>query len=98
MALRAGMGWAEFWESSPYATRLILEAWAEAERAVYERVTTGAFHGAYFARFDKLGPRDLEKALGRKPTASKQQTDDEVGRSIFAWLKAAEPADDSARH
>ena len=93
------MGWAEFWESTPYATRVFLEAWGERERAESERVIVGAFHAAYFARFEKLGPRDLEKAMDRKPKPVKQQTDEEIGRAVFAWLKASEaPSDRRAGH
>lgn len=92
------MGWAEFWESTPYATRVYLEAWGERESAAHERVIVGAFHAAYFARFEKLGPKDLEKALGRKPKPTQQQTEEEIGRAVFAWLKASEPNNGTARH
>jgi predicted membrane-bound mannosyltransferase len=92
------MGWAEFWDATPYATRVYLTAWAERERAANERVIVGAFHAAYFTRFEKLGPKDLEKALGRTPKPSKQQTEQDIGRAVFAWLKASEPHDGTARH
>lgn len=84
------MAWAEFWESTPLATRLWLEAWSERERSHNERAIVGAFHAAYFARFEKLGPKDLEKALGRQPKPTPQQTDQQIGAAIFGWLKTAE--------
>jgi hypothetical protein len=93
------MGWAEFWESTPYATGLYLAAWAEQQRANHEALITAAFQSAYFGRMEKLGAKQLEQALGRKPTPTKQQSDDEIGRSVFAWLKAAEaPNDRRAGH
>lgn len=89
-SLRAGIRWDEFWKLTPYATRLIIEAHAENVRLTYETQITGAFHAAYFSRMEKLSSRDLEKALKRKPVATKQQSDDEIMRNVFAWLKSAE--------
>lgn len=92
------MGWAEFWESTPYATRIYLDAWAERERLNFERAVTGAFYTAYFTRFEKLGPKDLEKALGRKPKPARQQTEYEAIANVFAWLKASEASHGAARN
>jgi hypothetical protein len=47
---------------------------------------------------DKLGPDQLDKALGRKPKATAQQTDEQIGAAIFAWLKASEQDNAGARH
>lgn len=92
------MGWAEFWESTPLATRFWIEAWAEREREHSERIITGSFYAAYFARFEKLGPADLEKALGRKPKPARQQTDDEIAAGIFGWLKDTEALNGTRSH
>lgn len=92
------MGWAEFWESTPYATRVFLGAWVEREREAHERTIMGAFHAAYFTRFEKLGPKDLQKALGRKPKPAKQQTDEQIGSAIFGWLKSSEAINGTAGH
>lgn len=89
-AFRAGVAWRDFWGLTPYATRLIIEAHSENLRAAYETQVTGAFHAAYFSRMERLSSRDLEKALKRKPAATRQQTDEEIGRNVFAWLKSAE--------
>lgn len=89
-ALRAGVAWRDFWSLTPYATRLIIEAHSENVRLNFETAITASFHSAYFSRMDRLSSRDLEKALKRKPKQTRQQSDDEIGRGIFDWLKSAE--------
>lgn len=47
---------------------------------------------------DKLGPEQLDKALGRKREPAKPQSDKEIGAAIFDWLKTTEALNGSARH
>jgi hypothetical protein len=49
-----------------------------------------AFHGAYFARMDKLGAKQLEQALGRKAKETPVQSEDELGAAVFGWLRTTE--------
>jgi len=58
----------------------------------------GAFHAAYFARMERLGPADLEKALGRKRKPTASQSDEELGAAIREWLKTSEDLNDRAKH
>lgn len=90
MALRAGIGWAEFWNQTPYATGIIVAAYNDRARDRYELAVVSAFHTAYFSRMDKLGADKLEKALGRSAKPARQQTDHEMVANVFAWLRLQE--------
>lgn len=92
------MGWREFWDSTPYATRIQLEAWADEQRAQRDIVIFGAFQTAYFSRMEKLGSEHLERALGRARKPVAPQTDKQIGAAIFDWLKTSEALNGSARH
>lgn len=89
-ALSVGIGWADFWKLTPYATRRIIRGEIERRRAQSELTITGAFYSAYFGRFKTLGPADLQKALGRKTKPTAQQSDEQIGANIFDWLKTTE--------
>ena len=90
IALRAGVGWAEFWESTPLATRAVLEAWADNQRDTHDRAIIVAFHNAYFSRMDKLGPKQLDQALGRKTKETPTQSETELVAAVFGWLRTTE--------
>lgn len=58
----------------------------------------GAFHAAYFARMEKLGPEDLQRALGRKRKPTASQSEEQLGAAVFEWLKTSEQLNDRSKH
>lgn len=82
----AGMSDAEFWQSTPYLTRIHVECAVERERMAYHRTMFAVWHGAAWGRIKRMPP--LSKALhGFTPKRGrpKRMTPDEMLAQIELW-------------
>lgn len=72
-ALLAGMSEGEFWKSTPFQTRLFIEAAAERERLAYRRAIWAAWHMAAFERSKRMPKLSqvMQQVERKKPTTRK---------------------------
>lgn len=79
---------AEFWRSTPYLTRLFVEAAGERERLAFGREMFGAWHAGAFFRIKRMP--SLEKAMRGLDSKGppKRMTPDEMLKVIEQWNAA----------
>lgn len=82
-ALRAGLTDAQFWVSTPYLTRLKLEAHADNQRDGYRLALWTAWHTAAFARPKRMpGLSGLLRGIDRAGRAPQRMTEAEMVQRI----------------
>lgn len=81
---------AEFWASTPYLTRLVLEAAGERESLANRRELYGAWHAAGFARIKRM-PR-LDRVL-RGNAKPKPMSEDHMLRMAEGFVRKVGGAD-----
>ena len=80
---------AEFWRSTPYLTRLFVEAAAERERRAYGRVMFAAWYAGAFFRVRRMPPlRKVMRPFEGRGAPARRMSPEEMLAIVEGWNAA----------
>ena len=92
--LRAGGGWAEFWNRTAFETQLIVKAHFERQYDAHDLAMKAAWTAELLSRNDfERRPMKLQDFLiDRAGRSAEPVSEEEIGRKFFRWLDYEERA------